>query len=146
MNQEPKKAIKRFFSAQKKLNQLGIIHSRDYLGDISRYLCQVIYGLEPAESGRHSGYDGMIGTAKVLVRYNNCPTGTPVRLSEPFEFDELIVVLGSNCFLRPDNMKDELVFYRFTREEVSEKFRTSGGSYSGGKPLFSQGYDKVLSL
>ena len=145
MDQEAKEAIKKFFSAQKKLNQLGIIHSRDYLGDISRYLCQTMYDLTSVEP-RQSGYDGMIDTSRVLVRYNNCPTGTPVRLSEPLGFDELIVVLGPNCFLRPDDIKDEIVFYRFTREEVLGKFRKANGSYIGGKPPFSHGYDRVLNL
>ena len=38
MDNEAKEALKQFFSAQKKLVQLGIIHSRDYIGDIGRYL------------------------------------------------------------------------------------------------------------
>jgi hypothetical protein len=45
MNQEKKEALKQFFSAQKRLNQLGIIHSLDYLGDTARYLCHVMYDL-----------------------------------------------------------------------------------------------------
>ena len=146
MNQETKEALEQFFSAQKKLNQLGIIHSREYLGDISRYLCQGIYDLELAESGQQAGYDGMIGTSKIQVRANNCPVGTPVRLNEPFEFDELIVVLAPNCFLRPENFQDEFVFYRFSIEEALKKFRTPSGEYIGGKDLFSQGYDRVLNL
>ena len=36
MNQETKEALKQFFSTQKQLNKLGIIHSREYLEDIGQ--------------------------------------------------------------------------------------------------------------
>jgi len=146
MDQEAKEALQQFFSAQTKLNQLGIIHSRDYIGDIGRYLCQAMYGLEPPKSPRQAGYDGTIGASKVQVRINNCPIGTPVRLDDTIEFDELIVVLGPNCKLRPENIEDDFVFYKFTREEALKTFKTSSGRYIGGRDTFSQGYDRVLSL
>ena len=146
MNQETKEALKGFFSAQERLNQLGIIHSRDYIGDIGRYLCQIVYNLELSKSRRQASYDGTIGESRVQVRINNCPIGTPVILSEPFEYDELIVVLGPNCFLRPQNIEDDFIFYRFTREEALKRFRTPSGRYTGGRSMFAQGHDKVLSL
>ncbi len=146
MDNEAEEALKQFFSAQKKLNQLGIIHSRDYIGDIGRYLCQVAYDLELPKSPRQADYDGMIGTSKVQVRINNCPIGTPVRLTEPAEYDELIVVLGPNCFLRPENVEGDFIFYRFTRDEALKKFKSSSGRYIGGRSTFSQGHDKVLNL
>ena len=152
MNQETKEALKEFFSGQLKLNQLGIIHSRDYIGDIGKYLCTVTYDLELPKRGQqarqahYEGYDGMIGTSKIQVKINNCPLGTPVPLSEPFEYDELIVVLGPNCKLRPDNIQDDFIFYKFTREEALKKFKLPGGKYVGGKSLFSQEHDKVLNL
>ena len=52
MNQETKEALKQFFSAQKQLNKLGIIHSREYLEDIGRYLCHAMYDLELPKSRR----------------------------------------------------------------------------------------------
>jgi len=146
MDKETKEALRQFFSTQKKLNQLGIIHSRDYIGDIGRYLCQDAYGLELPKSPRQADYDGMIGTSKVQVRINNCPIGTPVRLAEPFECDELIVVLGPGCFLRPENVEGDFIFYRFTREEALNKFKASSSGYIGGRSTFSEGHDKVLSL
>ncbi len=146
MNQETKEALKQFFSAQKKLNQLGVIQSRDYIGEIGRYLCQIVYNLELPKSRRQASYDGTIGSSKVQVRINNCPIGTPVRLAEPFEYDELIVVLGPNCFLRPQNIEDDFIFYRFTREEALKRFKTPSGNYIGTRRVFAQGHDKVLSL
>jgi len=146
VNQETKEALKQFFSAQKKLNQLGVIQSRDYIGEIGRYLCQIVYNLELPKSRRQASYDGTIGSSKVQVRINNCPIGTPVRLAEPFEYDELIVVLGPNCFLRPQNIEDDFIFYRFTREEALKRFKTPSGNYIGTRRVFAQGHDKVLSL
>ena len=146
MNQETKEALKQFFSAQKELYQLGVIQSREYLGDIGRYLCQVVYNLELPKSRRQAGYDGTIGTSRVQIKINNCPIGTPVRLSEPFEYDELIVILGPNCFLRPDNIEGDFIFYRFSREKALIRFKTSSGKYIGDRSVFSQGHNEVLSL
>ena len=113
-------ALHQFFAAQKTLNQLGVIHSRDYIGDIGRYLCRAVYGMQPAEK---AGYDGIVGGSRVLVRINNCPTGTPVRVGAPRNFDELIVVLGPNSWLRPAGAAAGLLFYRFTQQEVLEQFQ-----------------------
>ena len=65
MEKEAKESLKQFFSAQQRLNQLGIIHSRDYIGDIGRYLCQAVYGLEFAKRPLQVGYDGTIGKSRV---------------------------------------------------------------------------------
>lgn len=146
MDQETKRALRGFLLAQAKLAQLGVIHSRDYIGDIARYLCAVVYGFESRRSKQSAGYDGTIGTAKTRVQVNNCPTGTKVRLTEPLEFEQLVVVLGPNSSLRPDGVEDAFVLYRFTREEVIERFRTPGGRYIAGKTTFAQGYDRTLSL
>ena len=152
MNQETKQALKKFFSGQIKLHRLGIIQSRDYIGDIGKYLCTVMYDLELPKRGQqthqanYEGYDGMIGTSKIQVKINNYPSGTPVTLNEPFECDELIVALGPNCKLRPDNIQDDFIFYKFTRDEALKKLKLQSGKYVGGKSLFSQGHDKVLNL
>ena len=146
MNWETKRALRGFFSDQAKLAQLGVIRSRDYIGDIARYLCTVVYGFEPKRSRQPAGYDGTIGTAKTRIQVNNCPTGTKVRLTEPLKFEQLVVVLGPNSTLRPDGVEDAFIFYRFAREEVIERFRTPGGRYIAGKKTFAQGYDQTLSL
>ncbi len=146
MDREMKRALRGFFSAQAQLAQLGVIHSRDYIGDIARYLCTVVYSFEPKRSRQPAGYDGTIGTAKTRVQVNNCPTGTKVRLAEPLEFEQLVVVLGPNSALRPDGVEDAFILYRLTREEVIERFKTPGGRYIAGKKTFAQGYDRTLSL
>jgi hypothetical protein len=145
MNQETVDALDRFFSAQKKLNELGIIRSRDYIGDVARYLCREVYNLEQSK-GRRTSHDGTIGDSKIRVAVNNCPVGTKVFLQEPFEFDELIVVLGPNCKLRPAHLEGDFLFYRYTKDEAVSKFKTPKGNYIGGKDVFSEGHDRVLNL
>ena len=146
MDQETKRALREFLSAQAKLAQLGIIHSRDYIGDIARYLCTGVYGFEPRRSRQPAGYDGTIGTVKARVQVNNCPTGTKVMLTGPLEFEQLVVVLGPNSALRPDGVEETFVLFKFTREEVIERFATPAGRYIGGKDMFAQGHDRTLSL
>jgi hypothetical protein len=146
MDQETKCALRGFFSAQATLARLGVIHSRDYIGDIARYLCTAVYGFEPRRSRQPVGYDGMIGAARTRVQVNNCPTGTKVRLNEPLEFEQVVVVLGPNSALRPDGIEDAFILYRFTRTEAIERFGTPGGHYVAGKKTFAQGYDRTLTL
>ena len=62
------------------------------------------------------------------------------------EYDEVIVVLGPNCKLRPESIRDDFIFYRFSREDALRRFRASSGGYIGGRDTFSQGHDKVLDL
>jgi len=115
MEREVADSLKRFFSAQKDLSEIGVIKSRDYI-------------------------------SSVAVRLNNCPVGTPVRLAEPFDFDELIVVLGPNCFLRPEGVASDFIFYRFTPEEVRQRFKKTKSGYVGGGGVFDRTYDKVLNI
>ena len=146
MEQELAESLKQFFSVQGDLSELGVIKSRDYLGDIGRYVCTLAYGLKVPKGKRPTGYDGKIGRSRVAVRLNNCPVGNPVRLSEPFDFDELIVVLGPNCLLRPAGVASDFIFYRFTPEEVRKRFRKTKSCYVGGGDVFDRNYDRVLNI
>jgi hypothetical protein len=145
MNRETADALAIFFSAQKKLAKLGVIRSRDYIGDVAKYLCCEVYDMEPSK-GRQAGHDGTIGDSKIKVVINNCPIGTKVHLQEPIEFDELIVVLGPNCKLRPDQQEGDFLFYRFTIDEMVNKFKTPKGNYVGGKEVFLKNHDQVMNL
>lgn len=146
MEREVADSLKRFFSAQKGLSELGVIKSRDYVGDIGRYVCTLAYGLKVPKGRRPADYDGKIGKSRVAVRLNNCPIGTPVRLMEPLDFDELIVVLGPNCLLRPEGVASDFIFYRFTPEEVRRRFKKTRSGYMGGGDVFDRTYDKVLNI
>ena len=146
MEREVAESLKQFFSVQRDLSELGVIKSRDYLGDIGRYLCTLAYGLTIPKSRKPTGYDGRIGKSRVAVRFNNCPAGNSVRLSEPFDFDELVVILGPNCLLRPEGVASDFIFYRFTPDEVRKRFRKTKSGYVGGGDVFDRTYDKVLNI
>jgi hypothetical protein len=146
MDEETRRALRGFLTAQAKLAQLGVIHSRDYIGDIARYLCAEAYDFEPRRSRQPAGHDGTIDGVKTRVQVNNCPTGTKVMLGEPLAFEQLVVVLGPNSTLRPEGLEETFICYRFTKEEVIEQFRTPAGRYVAGKTIFAQGYDRTLSL
>ncbi|UCB43318.1 MAG: hypothetical protein JSV77_01335 [Dehalococcoidales bacterium] len=146
MEREVADSLRRFFSAQTGLSELGVIKSRDYIGDIGRYVCMLVYGLKVPKGRKPTGYDGKIDKSRVAVRLNNCPVGTPVRLPEPLDFDELIVVLGPNCLLRPEGVASDFIFYRFTPEQVRKRFKKTRGGYVGGGDVFDRTYDKVLNI
>ena len=146
MDRETSHLLGQFFSVQKALNERDVISSRDYIGDIGRYLCRLTYGLEVPRGRRPAAYDGRIGSSRVAVRINNCPVGTPVRVTEPLGFDELIVVLGPNCLLRPEGVASDFVFYRLSPDQVRERFEATDGGYVAGRGAFNRSYDKVLNL
>ena len=67
MEREVVESLKHFFSAQKSLGELGVIKSRDYIGDIGRYVCQLAYGLKVPKGRRLTGYDGKIGKSRIEI-------------------------------------------------------------------------------
>jgi hypothetical protein len=147
MDEKVKSALRDFFAAQAKLHEFGVIGSKQYIDDIAAYLCSKIYGMEPVGKGRQdSGYEGLIGSSRVAVRLTNCPTGTPVRIAAPVAFDELIIVLGPNSWMRPVGIDAEFLTYRLSKEEVVDRFRESNGIYSGSVEILPAQPDKLLSL
>ncbi len=147
MDEKVKSALRDFFAAQGKLHEFGVIGSKHYIDDIGVYLCSRIYGMEPVgKRGKDPGYEGLIGASRVAVRLTNCPTGTPIRIATPVAFDELIVVLGPNSWMRPEGIDAEFIAYRLGKEEVLERFRESNGIYSGDAEILPAQPDKLLSL
>jgi hypothetical protein len=147
MNEKVKSALRDFFEAQGKLHELGVIGSKHYIDDIAVYLCSKIYGMEPVGKGEKGlGYEGLIGASRVAVRLTNCPTGTPVRIPAPVAFDELIVVLGPNSWMRPEGINAEFITYRLGKEEVLDRFRESNGIYSGDARILPAQPDKLVNL
>ena len=147
MDEKVKSALRDFFAAQGKLHELGVIGSKHYIDDIAVYLCSRIYGMEPVGKGEKGlGYEGLIGTSRVAVRLTNCPTGTPVRIAAPVAFDELIVVLGPNSWMRPEGIDAEFITYRLGKEEVLDRFQESNGIYKGDAGILPAQPDKLVNL
>lgn len=146
VDQTTKEALRSFFSDLDRLARLGIILSNRYTDDISAYLCGVFYDFRPVKSGRESGHDGVIGTSRVKIIFNNCPRGTAVRFDGPIDFDELIVILGPNSLWKPDAFTDDFVIFRFSKKEFLRFFRIQDETYSARGRAFSKKPDRVLSL
>jgi hypothetical protein len=147
MDEKVKSALRDFFAAQGKLHELGVIGSKHYIDDIAVYLCSRIYGMEPVgKREKGLGYEGLIGTSRIAVRLTNCPTGTPVRIAAPVAFDELIVVLGPNSWMRPEGIDAEFITYRLGKEEVLDRFQESNGIYTGDAGILPAQPDKLVNL
>jgi hypothetical protein len=147
MDENVRSALKSFFTAQGKLHELGVIGSKHYIDDIAVYLGSEVYGMEPVEKGQKSlGYEGLIGDSKVAVRLTNCPTGTPIRVPAPVAFDELIVVLGPNSWMRPEGIDGEFICYRLGKDDVLDRFKESNGMCLGDAEALPVEPDKVVSL
>ena len=132
--QQEQEAIKNFFMAISKLKQLGIIRSDKYLGDIGEYICVQLYNMQLSKSQRQEGYDGLIGDKRCQVKFHNSPKRTNIYVGDPSKYDLLIVVLGPNSKLRPDNKNDFLI-YKFTPKYISKNCKRKKGYYCAKKDL-----------
>jgi len=121
MTDEEKQLIRDFFNFPNKLRDAGIVRSNNVLGDIGEWLCVQKCGLTLVESGRNADFDGYIEDKKVQVKLHNAPIGTNVDVGNPEKYDELIVILGKQSILRPQNSCDDgFLFYKFSAQEVKE--------------------------
>jgi len=133
MNPEQASCIDEFFAVVEKLKTLSIIRSHKYLGDIAEFICTSQFGMSLAHSGRQPGHDGLIGDARVQVKFNGA-TSTTVDCGDPDEYDELIVVLGPSSVLRPASRSERYVVYRISSDRVKTKT-----PHSDGKRRYSKG-------
>jgi len=103
--------------------------------------------MEPVGKGQKDlDYEGLIGDSRVAVRLTNCPTGTPIRIAAPVDFDELIVVLGPKSWMRPEGIDAEFICYRLDKDGVLGRFRESNGMYLGDADALPDEPDKLISL
>jgi hypothetical protein len=129
MTPEQEAAIARFFEAVDRLEDLKIIRSSRFLGDIGEFLCSDTFGTVLVDELRLPGHDGTHDGKRVQVKFNNSPTGNNINVGNPDKYEELIVVLGPKSKLREeDHGSGEFRFYRFESNEV-RPWRTRGESY-----------------
>ncbi len=146
MEREVAFAMKQFFAAQKHLDELGVLHSEHYLEDVGRYLCQLAYGLEPGPDADRGVLDGRIGPSRVVIRITNSPRRQPMELREPLEFDELIVILGPNSGLRPPGVASDFIFYRFTPDEIRQRFDARRERLISRPDTFDRRFDRGMNM
>ncbi|WP_230432166.1 hypothetical protein [Plesiomonas shigelloides] len=146
MDMNVKKAITDFFTSVEKLKDLGVIRSDKYLGDLGEYISKHFYAIELAQSGRQEGYDGTDAGGLVQVKYHGSSTRTNIDLGNPSEYDNLLVVLGPNSFLRDPGNAGDFLIYRMPSAQVRNYRQGSSSTYSCGKVAFSRAPDNVLNL
>ena len=134
---EVDKAIKNFFDSIKKLKELGIIRSDTILGDIGEYLCQTVFpNLKLVDEKTKQGHDALENGKKVQIKYSGSIDTKNIDLGNPSKYDELIVVLKRDSIhiYKEDRKRDkDFYFYRFSSQEVKEKFKIKNDKYTLSK-------------
>jgi len=130
MTEIQKQAIKLFFNILQLLKKTNIVRSDVIFGDIGEFLCTKIFtGLTLVPSKTNPNVDAHFRNGKrVQIKFSNSSDAKNIDLGNPNEYDELIVVLGSNSVHRMDGESDaDYVFYQYTSAEVIEKFQVTSG-------------------
>jgi hypothetical protein len=143
MDELEKKLIRQYFSIVAELQDQQIARSDKTLGDLGEWICVKQYGLILESSGRHPGFDGMIGDEKVQVKVHNSPKGTNLSAGNPDKYDHLIVLIGPRSRLRIGEIDDSFHIYRFTSCEVKELMARGSGHYCARTTLKTNTYDSV---
>jgi hypothetical protein len=120
-----------------------MIRSDKILGDLAEWICVQHYGLILATSGRHPGYDGVIGERKVQVKAHNSPKGTNLNVGNPDQYDELFVLIGPSSRLRVGPSGQTFHVYKFIASHVNEKFRRTSGCYCARGGLTGMNFDVI---
>lgn len=120
-----------------------MIRSDKILGDLAEWICTQRYGLVLATSGRHPGFDGVIGDRKVQVKSHNSPMGTNLNVGNPDQYDELIVLIGPRSRLRVGPTGQTFHAYRFSADYVNANFRRASGCYCAKGGLTNTPYDVI---
>ena len=132
-NEKNIKAIETFFNSINELKSLKIIRSDTIFGDIGEYLCQVVFNdLRLVKEKTNEGYDALENGNKIQIKYSGSQGRKNIDLGDPNKYDELIVVLKKeSAHIFKDDIKKnkDYYFYRFSSEEVKEKFKTKNGDY-----------------
>jgi len=140
MTPEQEFAISNFFVAVDRLEQLDVIRSSRFLGDIGEFLCQAAFGIELASQLRQTGHDGMDGDERVQIKFNNSTAGNNINVGKPASYDALIVVIGPQSKLREPNHKaNEFRLYRFASSEVELWKSTKNNYYCAKEKLIACG-------
>jgi hypothetical protein len=147
MDHQQKILLAKFFETLQELRAVGIVRSDVILGDIGEFLCTVVFhGLKQVSEKTNMGYDALYNEKKVQIKFSNSKDAKNLDLGNPSEYDELIVVLGSESAHRMKNDEDsDYLFYRFESKEVMDKFKVASG-YKLSKTKHFKKAEKSYSL
>jgi len=130
MTEEQESAIAAFFESVARLEELQIIRSSRFLGDIGEFLCSKAFGTDLSPQLRQRGHDGMSGEDRVQIKFNNSTKGNNINVGNPKDYELLVVVIGPNSKLREeDHGPSDFRLYRYTKTEVLSWVGQSGNFY-----------------
>lgn len=119
MNNMQIKAINNFFKAVGKLQELKIIRSSKYLGDIGEFLASDKLGLDLVNSQKQKHYDAKKDGKTYQIKFHNAKVGTNINVGNPKNYDFLIIVIGPNSKIKEaTHTRTEYRIYKFTKAEV----------------------------
>lgn len=143
-NNDAVQAIREFFAQIDRLKELDVIRSDVLLGDIGEYLCSVAYSnFTGASSKTQKGIDGELDGQTVQIKFSNSPDAKNLDLGNPEKYQNLIVVLGPQSAHREDGIEGDFIFYRFSAQEVKEKFKVKKG-YTLTKNKHFKEHDRIF--
>ena len=136
MTCEQESAIAAFFESVARLEDLKIIRSSRFLGDIGEFICSKAFGTELSPHLRQRGHDGMSGNDRVQIKFNNSIKGNNINVGDPKDYEILVVVIGPSSKLREkDHGPSEFRLYRYAKTEVLSWRGSSGSFYCAKKRL-----------
>lgn len=140
MTPEQESAITAFFASVDRLQELGVIRSSRFLGDVGEFLCKEAFGTELVAQLRQPGHDGMDGDERVEIKFNNSTAGNNINAGSPAKYDALVVVVGPRSKLREaDHKVNEFRMYRFASAEVVRWKTVKSNYYCAKERLVSCG-------
>ena len=144
MNKNKIDAIHNFFSSVEKLQELGIIKSSKYLGDIGEFLASNKLDLTLVESQRQENYDAIKDNQKYQIKFHNANVGTNINVGDPNYYDYLVVVIGPNSKIREnDHCNTEFRLYKFASKDVMDWGKIKQGKYYCAKAQLKNSNNKI---
>ena len=130
MTEEQLNAITDFFEIATRLQELEVIRSSRYLGDIGEFLCKEHFGINLEESLRSEGHDATDDNSRIQIKFSNSEKGNNINVGNPEQYERLIVVIGPNSKLREgEHANNEFKLYSFPSSKVKTWISTSGNYY-----------------
>lgn len=138
MTEEQLNAITDFFDIASQLQELNIIRSSRYLGDIGEFLCKEKFDLKLEDDLRAEGHDAIDEGGRIQIKFNNSEKGNNVNVGDPYKYERLIVVIGPSSKLREEgHSHNEFRLYSF-ESSIVKKWKSTSGKYYCAKTKLTE--------
>jgi len=130
MTDDQLKAITDFFDIATRLEELEVIRSSRYLGDIGEFLCKEKFDIDLEEGLRSEGHDATDENGRIQIKFNNSTKGNNINVGNPTKYERLIIVVGPNSKLKEaEHLANEFRLYSFPSSTVKTWLSPSRNYY-----------------